>query len=293
MARTGPITKDTSTLALGLAQVRVGEYSSTLNITTPVLTEADSLGALADTKLTGSVEYWSHSSGFPALEDFVIPLNESQAMEMAFEEVTPFNLALARGISPFADVDADVLVIGSTTSSGTTSGNITPDNAGSVNDEWTVVFTSATTYDVYGKTTGFVGSATDLTSAFSPLNGSDPYFTIPANYFTGTWAENDTHVFSTTAFVSGTNAYSDPHTGEIPFGTVKAPDYIRMEAVYTFPNGVNTLTIIYPYAQVTSSVELGFTNDDNAKISITISSKSVPASATNWANAPQGKMIFA
>lgn len=290
MARTGPVTLDTSTLALGLAQIRVGEYSAYIDQTIPVLTSTASVGALADTKLTGSVDYWTHESGFPLLEDAVIPLRESQAMEASFEEITPFNLALSRGINPFADLPATILGGVSATTAGTTSGNISANDSGGVTDSWTVVFSSSTAFDVYGKNTGDVGSGT-VSAAFEPDNGGNPYFSIPANFFTGTWAAGEVYSFDSTAAVAGTSAYSSVHSGEIHFGNIAAPEYLRMEAVYTFPNGINTLTIIYPYAQVTSNLEMGFASEDNIKIAFTITSKAT--NNINWSTAPQGKMIFA
>ena len=65
MARSGPLTKTPASLALGLAQIRVGSASENIATATPVLTEADSIGSLAQTKFTNEVEYWTHSSGFP------------------------------------------------------------------------------------------------------------------------------------------------------------------------------------------------------------------------------------
>ena len=45
------------------------------------------------------------------------------------------------------------------------------------------------------------------------------------------------------------------------------------ERHYTFPNGVNTIDIIFPRAQVTSSVELAFQAEDNANPTITFEAK--------------------
>lgn len=96
----GPIIKDTGSVALGLAQVRV--VASATYIAQPGLASvaADSIGSLATTKFMGAVDYWRHESGFPLHEDLVIPLREKASLECQFEEIKPYTLALARGIDP-------------------------------------------------------------------------------------------------------------------------------------------------------------------------------------------------
>lgn len=63
-----------------------------------------------------------------------------------------------------------------------------------VDDTWTVTFTSATDYTVVGASKGSVGSG----SIAAGLDG-DPYFSIPTVFFTGTWAMDETYVFTTVA----------------------------------------------------------------------------------------------
>ena len=72
MARTGPVTKDTSTVAIGLAQIRVGSSADNIANIQPALDSGDSIGALANTKYTGSVDWAKLESGFPLLEDYQI-----------------------------------------------------------------------------------------------------------------------------------------------------------------------------------------------------------------------------
>lgn len=100
MARTGPVTKDSTTIAIGLAQVRVGQSAPNMTKIYPVLTASDSIGALANTKLTLNSEFYRLESGYPMLEDAVFALRESAMLECAFREMTPFNFALARGLDP-------------------------------------------------------------------------------------------------------------------------------------------------------------------------------------------------
>jgi len=96
----GPITKDTTTVALGLAQIRVAAAATHVGYTTARLVAGDSIGSLANTKFTAEMNFWKHSSGFPKLEDMNIPLDAGAKLECSFEEITPANLAIARGLDP-------------------------------------------------------------------------------------------------------------------------------------------------------------------------------------------------
>jgi hypothetical protein len=276
MATTGPTTKDTSTIALGLAQIRVGNSAANIASIGSVLTSAASIGALGSTKFTGTVDYWKLTSGFPQLEDMTIPIKETAMLEVSFKEITPYNLALARGIDPGAGAaqPATVTFVDSKTTAGTTTGNIAvTDTAGPVNDTFTVVFQSATTAKVYGTDKGLVGSMANLTNAFAPDNGGNPYFSIPANFFSGTWAADDTYTFRTTAYVAAGGSYSDNHSGSIGLGSMTAPAFVRMEAVYTYPNGVNHMYIIFPRANATTSMELDLQAEDAAAAPLTFEAK--------------------
>jgi len=296
LERTGPLTRDTSTVALGLAQIRLGDASAFISSRSPVFGQQDSMGALGSTKFNSTVEQWKLESGFPKLEDMSIPVSEVASMECSFKEITPKNLALARGLNPFEDVSATVKEGSAVTTSGTTSGDIAVDDAGgAVDDVWSVVFSSGTAYDVYGVNTGHVGGG-DISTEFAPDNSGNPYFTIPANFFTGTWAADETFNFSTTAYIAGTTAFSDNHTGEIKLGSMKAPDFIRMEAVYTYPNGVNHMYIIFPRANVSMSTELDLQDSDAATSPVTFEAKRADSGTAGghatWDDAPLGVISF-
>ena len=194
MARSGPITKDTSTVALGLAKILVGPSAS--NITSDVQTldaDANSIGALNSTNFSSNTEFWRMSSGFPAMEDLVIPLRENAQLECEFRELHPQNLAYARGIDASSGYDA-------------------------------------------------------------------------------------------------------AHSGEIPLGNLTTPAYVRMEAIYTYPNGTNHMYIIFPRAQVTSSTDLSFAQEDNANVPITFEAKradsGVSGGDATWDDSPLGRIYF-
>lgn len=192
--RTGPVTKDTSTVALGLAKILVGPSLSNIAEKDQVLDEHEnSLGALNSTNFTSDVEYWRMSSGFPAMEDLVIPLRESAQLECEFRELHPQNLAYARGID-------------------------------------------------------------------------------------------------------ATGGGYDAHSGEITLGTLSAPAYVRMEAIYTYPNKTNHMYIIFPRAQATSSMELSFAQEDNANVPLTFEAKRADSDVSGgdaaWDNSPLGRIYF-
>jgi len=301
MARTGPLTRNTSAVALGLAQVRIGNAAANIGSITPVLASTDSLGALGNTAFNGEVELWRLESGFPLLEDLTIPIREKAALDCAFKELSAYNVALARGIDPGATQAASVVEgVYSNTVAGTTTGDITvTQNDGPVTDTFRVFFASATTGSIYGDTTGFIMDFASLAemepanpaSTASPAN---PYFNIPASFFTGTWAAGDSYVFTTKEY---TTAAYGTHSGSINLGAIVAPAFIRVEAVYTYPNGTNTMTIIFPRANVSSSLNIELQTEDCAAPPIMFEAKRADSDTSGgnvvWNSMPLGRIIFA
>lgn len=301
MARTGPVTRDTSTVQLGLSQIRIGGSAANIATTSAVFTATDSMGAMASTTYTGETEYFELESGYPLGLDATFPLRENNMLECAFKEITPKNLALARGIDPFAAISASVIegTINSTSGTIATGNIVVTDDAGPVSDTWTVVFTSPTAYDVFGFATGHVGAGT-ISADFEPDNGGNPYFSITGvstPFFTGTWAADDSYTFTTTAYTAGTAAYSNAHSGTVALGGASAPAFIRMEAVYTFPNGINTMTIIFPRCNVVSSLNIDNQAEDVAAVSVSFKSVTASSDVTGgnaaWDAMSMGQIIFA
>ena len=196
MPRAGPVTKDTSTVALGLAQIRIGDSATYMGDIHPGLAAADSIGAMASTKFTSTMEIWKLESGFPLLEDYQIPIREGAMLECAFKEITPYNLALARG--------------------------------------------------------------------YDPTDGSFP----------------------------------EVHSGEIALGDCDSRDieYIRMEAIYTFPNGTNYMNITFPRAQVVPATEMDLQSEDAVAVAVTFESKRADSEVTGgsvvWDDKPLGWITF-
>ncbi len=193
MARTGPTTKDTSTVVLGLAQIRVGAAAANVNNIHPALTSASSIGAMASTKFTSSIELWRLESGFPLLEDMTIPIREKASLECAFKEITPMNVAFARG-------------------------------------------------------------------------------------------------------VDATSGYALAHSGEIALGALASPDFVRMEAFYTYPDGDNEMVIIFPRAQATPNTEIDMRVEDAAASPITFEAKRADSETSGgssvWDAKPLGRILW-
>jgi len=297
MSRSGPVTRDTSAVPLGLAQIRVGASAPNIAKETIALTKEHSIGALASTSFSGNTEFWKLESGFPLMEDLSIPLRETASLTCAFRELTSKNLAMARGLDPIADVPATINVVGFVTSTGTTTGNIAVDDLGGVvNDTFTVIFQTGTSISIHGNVTGHIGDFNDLTVDIAPLNGANPYFTIPANFFDSNWIADEQYVFETTPFVPGTSMYSDNHSGEIKLGAMKTPDFIRVEAVYTYPNQINHMYIIFPRGNATSSLELEFQLEEGATVPLTFEAKraddEVMGGHSVWNDKPLGRIYF-
>lgn len=110
----GPTTSDTSSLALGLAEIRMGASADNIENIHPALASSTSLGSLTKTVFTAEIEVWRHMSGFPQIEDYNIPLSKKAAFEGDAEELNPYNLALALGEDPtsYTDVHSGGIPLG-------------------------------------------------------------------------------------------------------------------------------------------------------------------------------------
>ena len=93
-----------------------------------------------------------------------------------------------------------------------------------------------------------------------------------------------------------TDSYSETLSGEILLGALAAPSYLRMEAVYTFPDAISTAIVVFPRAQVVSTTEVDFQSEDNVQVPITFESKRADSQITGgdvaWDLAPLGHIVF-
>jgi len=88
----------------------------------------------------------------------------------------------------------------------------------------------------------------------------------------------------------------DEYDVSIALGGLVAPDYVRMEAIYTFPDNQTQMVIIYPRANVVSSMEIDLKAEDAAVIPITFEAKRGDSGVTGgnaaWDEMPLGTIIF-
>lgn len=194
MARSGPVTKDTTTIAIGYAQVRVGASATNISKVYLALTSAASVGALANVKFNSAAEYFKLESGYPMLEDASFPLRESASVEVGFKEITPKNFAMSKGLDP-------------------------------------------------------------------------------------------------------SSGYSSAHIGTIALGTITTPAFIRAETVYTYPDGSNTMNVIFPRAQATANIEMEFAEAEPAAVATVLEAKRADSEVTGgnsaWNIMPLGRVVWA
>jgi len=193
MARKGPVTTDTTSIALGLAQVRVVASAANIGSINPVASSSDSIGSLASTKFVGATQYFRLEGGFPLLEEFTTPIRESAHLECSFREISPKNLAFAYGLD-------------------------------------------------------------------------------------------------------ATSGYSETHSGELVLGGRVAPAYVRMEAEYTYPDGTNKMTIIFPRAQVSADLEVDLQSEEAAAVPVIFEAKNASSDVSGgnavWDNMPLGRISW-
>ena len=88
----------------------------------------------------------------------------------------------------------------------------------------------------------------------------------------------------------------DEYDDSIALGGLVAPDYVRMEAVYTFPDNQSQMVIVFPRANVVSSMEIDLKAEDAAVIPITFEAKrgdsGVVGGDATWDSMPLGTIIF-
>jgi len=183
-------------------------------LTSPLATDSTTITALFDTAdgvYNSSLIRLTDNSGG---EEF-LTVKSSGGVSWISNTVTIVTTTPARSTYPASQnclvsgvVDLSNLVASSdswveTSVSGTydeTTYPLVVNNVGTVEDTWTLTFTSATTFSVTGTNIGSVGSGSK-SSDFSPVNTSvgtgDYYFTLRSSGWSGTWATSETITFST------------------------------------------------------------------------------------------------
>lgn len=96
--------------------------------------------------------------------------------------------------------------------------------------------------------------------------------------------------------IDASTGYADNQSGEIGLGNMSAPSYVRMESIYTYPDGDHEMVIVFPRSNVTSSVNLSFATDNNANVPITIEAKRADSGVSGgdaaWDSMPLGRIFW-
>jgi hypothetical protein len=191
----------------------------------------------------GKIRLMTHSTATAndgAQEDLTISGTPTQVSGLVYRIATVEQIAgsyAANGTTRVvslieaADLQATATSPVKTSTSGTVDGvtyPIQPDNQGTVDEDWTITFTSATAFTCVGDTLGTVGSGT-ISGNFAPNNPdfTRPYFTIATGFWGGTWATNDTVTFTTHP-----SAYALGEMRVIPAGTTSLTGNVATVAFF-------------------------------------------------------------
>ena len=146
---------------------------------------------------SGNEEYATINAA-PSAAGNVITLSLSAGLTNSYATATPTYVS---SVYEPGDVKCSVDGWGESSGAGTFDETTYPvlcDNIGTIEQTWTVTFSSATAFSVSGNTVGSVGSGTTSTN-FVPNNSAHgkPYFTLQKDGFGGTWANGNTITFTT------------------------------------------------------------------------------------------------
>ncbi|MDI6750484.1 MAG: hypothetical protein QMD73_09945 [Rhodocyclaceae bacterium] len=150
------------------------------------------------------------STGGAGNEEWVTVSAVSYGTDFATVDVTPALVnsyatsnTLVSSVLELPSVAAGVTGVSVTSVGGSfdsaTVGNLVAHNKGAVEENWTLTFTSPTTFTVSGNTVGSLASPGSISADYAPLNPATgtPYFTIKAIAWAGTFQANDTVSFAT------------------------------------------------------------------------------------------------
>lgn len=150
------------------------------------------------------------STGGAGNEEWVTVSGVSYGTDFATVDVTPALVnsyatsntlvsSVLERPSAVAGVTGVSLISGGGSFDSATAGNLVAHNKGAVEENWTLTFTSATTFTVSGNTVGTLASPGSVSADYAPLNPATgtPYFTIKAIAWAGTFQTNDTVTFAT------------------------------------------------------------------------------------------------
>lgn len=148
----------------------------------------------------GAAEEWATISGTPSVVGDIVTITLAAGLANAWSSGAQVSSAIE--VSDLTPTVTNKVV---TSAAGTfDETDITLDNKGTIYDTWTLTFSDATNFSAAGSFKGAVGSGV-IGSTFAPNNAdySQPYFSIPAAAWGGTFANGDTVVFVTHPAAAG------------------------------------------------------------------------------------------
>lgn len=155
---------------------------------------------ISDRPSTGGAgnEEWVSVNGIVYGADFAT-VDISPALANSYATSNTLVSSVLELPSAVAGVTGVTITSGGGSFDSATVGNLVAHNKGAVEENWTLTFTSATTFTVSGNTVGGLASPGSVSADFAPLNPATgtPYFTIKAIGWGGTFQTNDTVTFAT------------------------------------------------------------------------------------------------
>jgi hypothetical protein len=155
---------------------------------------------VSDRPSTGGAgnEEWVTVSGVTYGTDFAT-VDVSPAVVNSYATSNTLVSSVLELPSAVAGVTGVSVISGGGSFDSATVGNLVAHNKGAVEESWTLIFTSDTTFTVSGNTVGILASPGSVSADYAPLNPATgtPYFTIKAIAWGGTFQMNDTVSFAT------------------------------------------------------------------------------------------------
>ena len=148
----------------------------------------------------------------------VVTLPLETALVNSFLAVNTRVLSVIESGDVIADFDTFIVTSGATGTYDEIGNPVEHDNVATIQQAWTLDFTSATNYDLTGDIVGAVASG-NVSSDFGPTNSDfgRPYFTLRSAGFGGTFQAGDTITFNTSPASRGIWALRDIPAGSSSF----------------------------------------------------------------------------
>jgi len=185
---------------------------------------------VSDRPSTGGAgnEEWVTISAVTYGADFAT-IDVSPALANAYTSAA----TLVSSVYELASVAASVNAVSLASVSGlldwATTGNLVAHNKGAVQENWTLNFTSATTFTAAGTTLGVLASTGSISADYAPINPATgtPYFTLKSIAWGGAFQANDT-----VTFTSQPAAIPIWYRREVPAGTFSLANDVASLAIH-------------------------------------------------------------